>query len=297
MYDAIIVGGGPAGLSAALILGRCRRQVLLCDTGRPRNAASRGLHGFLTRENILPEELLRIGREQLKPYGVELRCAEVVAARCLHPHFEVDLSDGNTIPARMLLLATGVVDQVPAIEGMRELWGRGVFHCPYCDGWEMRDQPLAAYGAGHAAAGLAVSLTTWSKDVVLCTDGPSQLSRMDRSWLRRHRIEVVDTQIARVEGSDGVLEGIVFADGRFLPRRGVFLSTGQHQRSPLPEQLGCAFTEKGAVQTGRLDQTNVAGVYVAGDASHDVQLAIVAAAEGARAAVAMNKALQKEEQK
>src|SRR5262245_30346197 len=150
MYDVIIVGAGPAGLSAALMLGRSRRRVLVCDTGHPRNAAARAMHGFLTRDGMPPLEFLAIAREQLRQYDtVELRGVEVVEAAC-HPDasFHVALADGARHTSRKLLIATGVVDNVPEIPGFRELYGRSVFHCPYCDGWEVRDQPLAIYGRG-----------------------------------------------------------------------------------------------------------------------------------------------------
>ena len=296
MYDAIIVGGGPAGLSAALILGRCRRRVLICDAGLPRNAASHALHGFLTRDGIEPAELLRIGREQLRRYdSVELRAIEVTDASYFGDGFEVTLSDGTCRRSRKLLLATGVVDHLPEIAGIEDFYGRSVFHCPYCDGWEVRDQPLAVYGRGEHGQGLALELTAWSDDLVLCTDGPAGLTAEDRGRLAKHSIEVREEWIAHLEGTDGMLERIVFTNGATLARRALFFSTGQHQRSDLSAILGCAFTDKGAVQTGEYETTNVPGLYVAGDASRLMQLAIVAAAEGAQAAFAINTALLKED--
>ena len=167
MFDVIIVGAGPAGLSAALILGRCRRKVLVCDAGHPRNAASRALHGYLTRDGIEPAELLRIGREQLSPYKtVQMRSGEVTDARRAGKGFEITVND-EAIASRKLLLATGVVDHLPDIEGLKPLYGRSVFHCPYCDGWEQRDQPIAIYGREDRGAGLALELTGWSRDLVV----------------------------------------------------------------------------------------------------------------------------------
>jgi thioredoxin reductase len=293
MYEVIIVGGGPAGLSAATILGRCRRQVLLCDDGQYRNECSRGLYGFLSRDGIHPAELRRIAREQLERYGIEHRVVHVKDARCIDHGFELSLEDGERVCCRKLLLATGVVDQLPPVEGMQTYFGSGVFHCPYCDGWEARDQPIAAYG--KKAAGLAVSLTTWSSDVVLCTDGPARLSAEDTGRLAARKIAVRQKKIARLIGSDQALEQIVFTDGSTLPRRALFVSASQEQRSKLAGVLGCKFTRKGTVQTGKLEGTNIPGLYVAGDASRDVQLAVVAAAEGAKAAIAINTALQEED--
>jgi thioredoxin reductase len=290
-FDVIIVGAGPAGLSAALILGRCRRSVLLLDTDNPRNYASRALHGFLTRDGIAPREFRRLGREQLRPYAsVKLVMKAATAARCLPQGIEVTLSGGRTVRCRKLLLATGVTDERPAVEGIDAFYGRSVFHCPYCDGWESRDQPLAVYSRSANGVGLAIELQPWSDDVVLCTDGV-RLPGKHVERLTRARIPWYQQRIARLEGSRGQLRRIVFADGQAVERRRMFFSTGQQQASPLARELGCAFTRKGAVRTGAFEATDISGVYVAGDASRLVQLAIVAAAEGAQAAFAINKDL------
>jgi thioredoxin reductase len=297
MYDVVIVGAGPAGLSAALMLGRCRRSVLICDTGRPRNAASHALHGYLTRDGINPKEFLAIGRRQLEQYDtVELRDVQVTAARCVaDKHFEVTLADGNRVTSRKLLLATGVTDNVPEIEGLRPLYGRSVFHCPYCDGWEVRDQPLAIYGQGERGVGLALELTVWSRDLVLCTDGPADIPDKDQQRLARNGIAVREEPIARLDGTDGILSQIVFASGETLPRRALFFTTGQSQRSELAISLGCEINEKGTVHTGKYETTHLPGLFVAGDASRAVQWVIVAASEGAEAAFAINTDLIKED--
>ena len=289
MYEVIIVGGGPAGLSAATTLGRCRRRVLVCDDGNYRNEASGALHGFLSRDGIHPAELRRIGREQLARYDVEYREAHVASAACIEGGFAITLQDGAKLACRVLLLATGVVDHIPKTEGFERLFGAGVFHCPYCDGWEVREQLLAAYGRGRNGAGLAEELKTWSGNVALCTDGPGNLAAADRARLKTLGIAVHETRIARLEGTEH-LERIVFHDGTLLECRALFLSTGQRQRSDLAATLGCAFTREGAVRTGKMEMTNVQGLFVVGDASRDVQFAIVAAAEGARAALAINRA-------
>jgi thioredoxin reductase len=292
MYDVIIVGGGPAGLSAATILGRARRRVVVFDDGRYRNEASRGVHGFLTRDGIHPAELRRIGREQMARYDVEYLCNHVTSAHRKEDHFEVILADNSRYESRKLLLATGVTDRLPAVEGMERFYGAGVFHCPYCDGWEVRDEPLAAYG--KAAAGLAASLKTWSADVILCAGGPATLKPADAARLDRLGIRIYRQKVARLEGGEH-LEQIVFADGATVPCRALFFDAEQQQRCSFAADLGCVFNRKGAVRTGKLEGTNVPGLYVIGDASKDVQLAIVAAAEGAKAAIAINTALQVED--
>jgi thioredoxin reductase len=294
-YDVIIVGAGPAGLSAALTLGRCRRKVLVLDTGQPRNAASQSMHGFLTRDGIDPAEFLGVARQQLTQYrSVKLARKMATRARQVTDGFEVTVADGKRLRCRKLLIATGVVDELPPIDGIEAYYGRSVFHCPYCDGWESRDQPIAVYSRTANGVGLALELTPWSKDIVLCTDG-ARLEVKHVQRLERHQIPWRRDPIARLEGTGGRLRRIVFDNGESIARRVMFFSMGQRQASNLAQQLGCGFTHKGAVRTGEYEVTDIHGVYVAGDASKMVQLAIVAAAEGAQAAFAINKALIRED--
>ena len=294
-YDCIIVGGGPAGLSAALMLGRCRRRVLVCDGGEPRNARSHALHGYLTRDGTPPGEFLDLARAQLGRYEtVELRVQVIADAAPIAAGFELTADDGERLRTRKLLLATGVKDELPAVDGLEPLYGTSVHHCPYCDAWEWRDQPLAVYGRGDAASGLALALTFWTPDVVLCSDGPSELGAAHLEQLAAAGVELRETPVRRLEGRNGLLERVVFADGQALPRRALFFAGGQHQRSRLAERLGCRFTSKGTVDTGSYEATNVPGLYVAGDASKEAQFVVVAAAEGTEAGMAIHKSLMAE---
>jgi thioredoxin reductase len=303
VYDVIVVGGGPAGLNAALVLGRCRRRVLLFDNGSPRNARAAALHGFLSRDGIPPLELLRIGREELRPYGVDVVNDDVATAHRLESGpdsstaFAVTTTTGKEYASRKLLLATGLTDELPAIEGARTFYGRGVYHCPYCDAWEHRDRHLAAYGAGRDAVGLALSLKTWSGHVTACTDG-MEVEPEDRDRLRRNGIVLRTEHIVRLEGTtgpEGLLEHIVFDTGPVLECAALFFNTKHFQHSSLPEQLGCSFADRNEVRTRRSQYSGIQGLYLAGDADGDVQFAIVAAAEGAIAAVAINHELQQEQ--
>src|SRR5438067_5965560 len=209
MFDVVVVGGGPAGLSAALMLGRCRRKVLLCDLGLPRNRQSQALHGYLTRDGVAPPMFNKLGRDELPAYGVQVRSVGVTNVRWSDDHFRVALADGPEENARYLLIATGLIDDLPGIAGFDACYARTIFHCPYCDGWEWRDRKLAALGCGTEATGLAISLKTWSADVVLCTNG-DRCARPAREALERNGVGVRTEPIARVEHDEGRLRAIAF---------------------------------------------------------------------------------------
>lgn len=287
-FEVIIVGGGPAGLSAALVLGRCLRSVLVCDAGHPRNEASHAMHGYLTRDNFPPLEFLQIARDQLTPYeNVTLVGMEVMDAAPLQNGFEVLLNDGTRMFCRKLLLATGVVDNLPQIRGVEEFYGKFIFHCPYCDGWEVRGQTLVVYGNGARGHGLSLDLKNWSDKVLLCTDGPAELNPEEIDDLRLHSIPIIEDRIESIQRD----QTIQFMNGETFGFGAMFFTLGQRQRSHLPQKLGCECSDKGAVKTTNYQVSSVPNLYVAGDASEDLQLVIVAAAEGAKAAFAINKAL------
>lgn len=302
VWDVIVVGGGPAGLNAALVLGRCRRNVLLFDDAKPRNAVSHALHGFLSRDGIAPDELRAVATAQLATYpSVTLEKGRVVDAARVDGAFSVATLDGRTFQARKLLLAAGVVDELPQQPGFRELYGVGLFHCPYCDGWEMRDRPLAVYGRGDAkGGGLALEMTHWSDDIVLCTDGPSALSDGYRARLARNGVTMREEKILCLEIDSfepyRAAFDIVFESGPRLHRAGIFFNTGRYQSTDLAARLGCdMYDPKGCKVDNNQQMTHVPGLYVAGDASRDVLQVIVAAAEGAQAAIGINTALLRED--
>jgi thioredoxin reductase len=294
-YEALVIGGGPAGLSAALVLGRCMRRVLVCDTGAYRNAKSRALHCFLAHDGVEPIELLAMSRRQLERYQtVRLVKAPVGDVIRMEGGFLAQVGDQD-IRIRGVVVATGVVDEIPAIEGIEPLFGRSIHVCPCCDGWENRDGPIAVYGRAEKGAGLALLLRQWTHDLVLCTDGPPSLSSEQWRHLQTRGIRLIETSIRRLSGTDGCLQAIHFTDGQELPRRALFFNTGQHPRSPLLERLGCVYSENGGVECDAEGRTSIDRVYVAGDVSRDVQLAIIAAAEGARAGLALNKDLLRQD--
>ena len=305
-YDAVVVGAGAAGLSAALVLGRSRRRVLILDGGEPRNAPSSGSHGFFTRDGAPPKELLRIGREQLTPYeGVRYRRAKARKAGGTSGAFEVVLEDGSTVFARRLVLATGVADELPDRPGFSELWGRGVYHCPYCHGWEVRDRPLAVLNSGVGTVERCVLIRNWSRDLVLLTDGPAGLDEKSRRRLSGLGVPVREERISRLEGdfgresraTNGGLERIVFEDGSTLAREGLFYVPPQSQRSELAEELGCDLERMARAVVIKSDpttrETSITGVYAAGDVTGTgpLQSVPLAAASGAAAAYFANYAL------
>jgi len=298
LYDVVIAGGGAAGLSAALVLSRCRRSVLVCDDGHPRNEASHAVHSLLGNEGIPPLELLAKGRHELSAYDrFALREDKVVSIGREHTQFTVTCASGFRAVARKVLLTTGVQDDVPPIDGIEGLYGRTVHHCPYCDGYESSDKPIAVYGKGEKGAGLALMMKQWSSNVILCTDGESDISSEMRSRLEKHNIEIHGEKIVKFEGdNDGRLQRICFEEGTALDRAAMFFTTSCAQRSDLSQMLGCRRDEKGGIITDpETEETSVPGVYVAGDASRDVLLVAVAIAEGAKAAVAINRALLKDQ--
>jgi thioredoxin reductase len=293
--DVVVVGGGPAGLSAALVLGRCRRRVLLLDAGKPRNYAAREMHGFLGRDCSDPADLRRTGREQLQRYdGVVVRDISVTDAKAADGGFVVSLESGEKVRCRKLLLATGLKDKLPEIKGFEELYGASAHHCPYCDGWEWRDRAIAVYGQGEKGVDFALELLGWSADIVLFTDGAADLSQAERDELARNGVQVETGRISAFEGEEGLLRAVRLADGRTVPREALFVYTSSEQTCQIASGFGCKF-EDGLVATGGYEQTDTPGLYVAGDASRNAGLAIVAAAEGARAAFAINAELLRED--
>jgi thioredoxin reductase len=298
MLDVVIAGGGPAGLNAALMLGRARRNVLVLDSGQPRNAGVHAMHGFLSRDGTDPAVLRQTARQQLATYPtVRVRDIAVQTVTPEGEHFTVTLADGSSQQARRLLLATGVADQLPPIPGLTELWGRGVFNCPYCDGWEVRDQPLAVLAVDPRNLQLALQLTRWSPDVLLASNGPAGLDGDARGLLAAHKVQLREEPITRLEGGDGRLERIVFANGEPAVRAAAFLHAPTRQRSGLPHELGCTLGEDGSVLVDDLGQTSVPGVFAAGDMARRPSMplpgaqVVIAAAEGAIAAVAIDQQL------
>lgn len=292
VWECVVVGGGAAGLSAALVLGRARRRVLVLDAGEQSNRAAHGIGGLLGHDGLPPAELYARGRAELAAYpSVEVRDVRVTGGAREGERFVLSTADGAVVHAARVLLATGMEYDVPDLPGAEELWGGPVFHCPYCHGWELRDRALAVLGnPDHAAYG-ALLLRGWSADVVLLTDGPAELDPDERARLERAGVPVDERPLASVRGRDGALEAVLFADGDELPRDGLLVSAPLRQRSSLATDLGAELTERGTVDVDSFGQTTVPGLYAAGDVSAAMQQVAGAIADGSRAAAAINDSL------
>jgi thioredoxin reductase len=293
VYDVAIVGGGPAGLSAGIWLARYLHSVVLIDSGDPRNWETRGVNGFLGQPSVRPSELRRAGREECRKYGVELIDAHVATAKaCSGDRFELTLSDSRVFRSRRLLLAYGLKDVWPEVEGLEHAYGDTAHVCPDCDGYEARDKKIVVIGTGRRAVGMALNLTTWSSDVAICTNGKTRdIDAALQRKLDALHIPVYEAPIEKLHLREWNLRSLRFTDGTSLGCEKVFFSIGQHPADDLAEQLGCERDEQDHILVDRRYHTSVWNVYAAGDIVPGPQLAISAASDGAIAALAMHKSL------
>jgi thioredoxin reductase len=295
LYDCIIIGGGPAGLNAAVVLGRCRRSVLVFDTEQYRNRYSHGMHNYLTRDDIPPADFLKHCHNELEKYSVQKLNKKITSAKRNNEGvFEVKDEKGAKYYAKKLLVATGLSDTLPDIEGFQKFYGKSIYHCPYCDGWEVRDKKLGVYARNKEGWELALNLKSWSNDVTIYTDGKNKVKPSQKLHLDANEIPVVKTPIAKLKGEGDQLKKIVFKNGEEKDCDTIFFVNGFTQQCNLAEAFGCDVSKKGVIITNSFQQTNIQGLYVAGDASKDMHFVVVAASEGAKAGVTINKELQKD---
>jgi thioredoxin reductase len=293
MHDVVVVGGGAAGLSAAVTLSRALRSVVVIDAGEPRNAPADGVHGFLSREGMSPIELLAAGRTEAESYGATIIDAEATDVRRIDRGFEVALADGRVMTGRRLLLTTGLVDDLPAIAGLAEQWGKGVVHCPYCHGYEIRGQRIGVLGANPLSVHQTLLFRQWSQDVTLFLN--DMVSPTDEEWdkLTARSVRVVEGAITSVDSVDGVLTGVSVQGAHFDLRALVVGPKMKARADVLDESLGLAVNEAFAgvasfIEPGPLGTTTAPGVYVAGNVSNIAAQVIVAAAEGTSVGMKIN---------
>jgi thioredoxin reductase len=285
-HDVAIIGGGPAGLSAALVLGRARRRVVVVDAGTPRNAPAAHMQGFLSRDGMPPAELLRAARAEVRHYGVEIVEDRVVDATA---GFALRLAGGRTVEARQVLLASGAADELPDVVGARERWGRDLLHCPYCHGWEVRDRPIGVL----ASVEHAHLLRQWTDDVILFTH-TAAVTTEERATLQARGIAVVDGTVERLIVRDDHLRAVQLTDGRTVARDALFIRPALRAHTDTPAAaLGCELLERGLVRADADGRTSVPGVWAAGNAANPRAQVITAAGEGSAVAIAINTELVK----
>jgi thioredoxin reductase len=292
VYDVVVVGAGAAGLNAALVLGRARRQVAVVDAGEPRNAPAARMHGFLSRDGMPPAALLAVGRADVAGYGVEL-----IEGRVDHidPGFFVQLAGGPVLKSRRVLVATGLRDELPELPGVRERWGKDLLHCPYCHGYEVRDQPIGVLGTPHPGAVYhALLLRQWSSDVVFFPH-ILDLTEDERQRLTARGVHIADGVIKRLVVEDDRLRGVELAEGQVVPRGAVFVLPRMVPHDALLTGLGCKTDEDGWAITDASGRTGVFGVWAVGNVADRRAQVVTAAGMGSAAAIAINHDLVDEE--
>ncbi|MFK3981750.1 NAD(P)/FAD-dependent oxidoreductase [Micromonospora sp. NPDC050397] len=298
-FDVAVIGGGAAGLTAAVVLGRARRSAIVIDAGSPRNAPAAGVHGFLTRDGISPTELVEIGRKEAERYGSQLRRGEARSARRTEDGFEVTLADGSLVVARRLLVSTGLVDELPDLPGIRERWGRDVLHCPYCHGWEVRDQAIGILGTGERSVHQALMFRQWTSDLVLFTHTAPQLTEEQAEELAARNIRIVTGKVDSLDITDDRLSGVRMVDGTVVPRQAVVVAPRMVAASGVLASLGIRTNEHPFggefVPADPTGSTEMPGVWVAGNVTDLGAQVVMAAAAAVSAAAAINADLINEE--
>jgi thioredoxin reductase len=294
-YDVAIMGGGAAGLSAALVLARAQRRVVVIDAGQPRNAPAAHMQGFLSRDGMPPAELLSVGREEIASYGGLIERGRVTLIRAgQRDGFEITADDDYIRTARRVLVTTGLRDEIPQIPGLRERWGRDLLHCPYCHGHEVRDQRIGVLGGTPESVQHALLLRQWSADVVYFPH-LSQMTPDEKEQLLARAVGVVDGRVTRLVIDDDRLQGVEVAGGRVVSRDAVFVRPAFMPNDRLLNALGCATHPNGWVIADATGQTSVPGVWVAGNVANPRAQVITAAGEGSTAAIAINASLVDED--
>lgn len=291
-YDVIIIGGSYAGLSAAMALGRSMRKTLIIDSGKPCNRFTPHAHNFITHDGKVPADIAADAKKQVLKYpGIEFLEELAVSGKQVENGFEITIGSGGSFGAKKLVIATGVVDELPAIKGFEECWGKSVVHCPYCHGYEIRDQQLGILANGDMAFEFGRMISNWSKRLILFTNGAATLSAEQSDKLAQNNIRIIETPLQELKHSEGYLKNILLDDGEEVALDALFAKVPFSQSSSIPADLGCAFTDHGHLQVDDLQRTNIRGVYAAGDATTMFRALAAAVAAGSKAGAMVNKEL------
>lgn len=295
-YDVLIIGGSTAGLSAALTLGRSLRRVLVLDAGQPCNRFSLHSHNFFTRDGTPPAQLLAAARQQAQAYPtVRVEAGLVARLQAAEAGFLAETAAGQRYTSRKVLLATGVRDLFPPLPGFAECWGQSILHCPYCHGYEVHGQPLGVLGNGPDIVAHVQHLRNWGCDLQLFTNGPATFGNEQRQQLAHLQVPITETPVAGFEHAAGQLQAVRLVNGRHVARAALFAAIPFEQSSDLAQQLGCALTPTGLIQTDEFGLTNVRGVVAAGDNSSPMRSVALASSRAVLAAVWLNRELVQEE--
>ena len=290
IFDVIIIGGSYSGLSAGLALGRSLRSVLVIDSGKPCNRHTPHSHNFLTQDGKTPAEISALARQQVEKYDtVKFLSGVAITGRKIGNDFEIQLESGQSFTARKLICATGVRDIMPAIDGFSECWGITVIHCPYCHGYEVRDQPTGILGNGEYAFEFSTFILNWTKDLTVFTNGASTLSTEQAAKLKSHNVKLVETEIQKLEHSSGYLNNILFKDGTSIGVKALYARPAFEQHCSIPQMLGCELNEEGYIKIDPFQKATVPGVFACGDNTTRMRSVANAVSMGTLAAIVVNK--------
>ncbi|HEY1046969.1 MAG TPA: NAD(P)/FAD-dependent oxidoreductase [Bacteroidia bacterium] len=289
-FEVIIIGGSYAGLSAAMTLGRSLRKVLVIDSGKPCNRMTPHSHNFITHDGKTPAEISALARQQVEQYEtVHFHNGLAIKARQIDNGFEIETEDGRYFNAQKLVFATGVKDIMPNIPGMAESWGKSVIHCPYCHGYEVRNQKTGILGNGEYGYEFSALISHWTKDLTLFTNGKVDLKPDQLSKLKSKQIDIVEKEIDRLEHENGQLRHIVFKDGSVAELKAIYTRCAFEQHSQLPQELGCEITEDGYIKVDMMQKTTIEGIYACGDNTTRMRTVSGAVAMGTMAGAVLNR--------
>lgn len=283
LLDCAIIGGGPAGLSAALVVGRGRKQVIVFDNELPRNRVTQESHGFITNDGMTPFEIRQAGEADLQKYPhIQIKRSQIVDIQKKEESFTLLTHEGDAFEAKKIILATGLQDILPEIEGIHDVYGKTLFSCPFCDGWELKEKALALIAENQRALHMAKLLSNWTKDLIVFTNG-HMLAEEDKTLLTAHSIQVIDVPIVSIDHDNGQLRSLQLANGEIVNREGGFVASEFKQSAPFAEKLGCQMTKNAGIETDILGRTTVSGVFACGDNLGGPAQLVLAAAAGSQA--------------